>query len=232
MNMFKLTTVITAFVLILASSVNAAPINLTFSGNASGSLGGTDFTNSNFVITGFGDTLNVQPFPGFPNSIRILTGSVQIAIDGVGGRPISYTPPPQLSFFSNNGGGGVGFFGLALPPFTDLVIGPTNPVFSTWDMTTSIGPIVGTSDFLEGWTTSTINNSGGRLIFDEASGVPTTFTATELVPLPGAVWLFGSGLLGLMGIMKSCRRSQSVIHKFENLWGDREVSLAGEVQPF
>ena len=39
----------------------------------------------------------------------------------------------------------------------------------------------------------------GRIYFTNALAVPVTFQAA-VVPVPAAVWLFGSGLLGLIGI--------------------------------
>ena len=155
-------------------------ITFTFSGTGSGTIGGTTFTSEMFDITIMGDTNNVQAVPGFPNSIRILSNSASIDIAGS-----TSSITPQLSVFRNTGG----FVGLALPPSTDLIRGPSGTVFGTWDMTTSIGPITSTATFAN-WNSVNIATSDGQLIFNDVDELQTTFAAT-VVPEPSAALFLG-----------------------------------------
>ena len=188
--------VFTLFLILGPKLALADPVNFTFSGVADGSIGGNTFSSSFFEIMIDGDTNNVQPVPGFPNSIRILSGSASINIAGA-----TSTINTQLSVFANNGG----FVGLALPPSTDLILGPGDGVFASYDLTTSIGPITNIANF-EDWGSVNIDTSGGQLIFDDGP-VLTTFTATvTAVPEPGTAIL---GLGGLV-ILRRKRRAKSI----------------------
>jgi hypothetical protein len=44
-------------------------------------------------------------------------------------------------------------------------------------------------------------NMSGLSLYDSNDSVTLSFT-TSVVPLPAAVWLFGSGLLGLVGVAR------------------------------
>ncbi len=175
--------VFVSLLVIGSQSGSASLITFTFSGNASGTIGGSSFNNAAFEITILGDTNNVEGVPGFPNSIRILSDSASITIAGM-----TSSITPQLSVFSNN----TGFAGLALPPITDLILGPDSTQFSTWGMTTSIGPITSEASF-ESWNTVNIDTSSGQLIFAEGD-VTTTFTAV-VVPEPGSCMIICLGSL-------------------------------------
>ncbi len=60
---------------------------------------------------------------------------------------------------------------------------------------------------LENHIASDDDNPTAGILADSETGSPTTFASFTLaspvpVPVPGAVWLFGSGLLGLIGIAR------------------------------
>ena len=61
----------------------------------------------------------------------------------------------------------------------DLYNGPADNVFSNWDMTTSIGPVVGLGRLIQ-WDSSwpSIETTGGTLEIDSTVDVPWVFTAT------------------------------------------------------
>lgn len=183
-----------AGVLLASQTSNADPVTFSFTGTGTGAVGGNSFTNALFDISIMGDTNNSMPVPGFPNSTRVLSNSATVTINGTVSQII-----PQLSVFSNTGG----FVGLALPPSTDLILGPSDPAFAPWDLTTSIGPITGEASF-SNWSSVTIGTSNGNLVFDD-DDIETTFTAVVTpVPEPG----FVSGLL-LFAATGALRRRRS-----------------------
>jgi hypothetical protein len=92
-------------------------------------------------------------------------------------------------------------------PGLDLFSGPWGIEIPEWDMLTSIGPISGTGHLLNWYREDAIVYTDiGILNFDWPAPAPATFQAT-VVPLPPAIWLFGSGLLGLVGM---ARRQRSI----------------------
>ena len=55
--------------------------------------------------------------------------------------------------------------------------------------------------------TSALTNKGFLFSAKLSKGAPMAFIATTAIPLPAAAWLFGSGLIGLVGI---ARRKKAV----------------------
>jgi hypothetical protein len=68
---------------------------------------------------------------------------------------------------------------------------------TTWDLVFTVGPSAALGDYL---IDIRVGVKGGRLDRTES------FTVS-LVPIPAAVWLFGSGLLGLLAIARRRRNS-------------------------
>jgi hypothetical protein len=71
---------------------------------------------------------------------------------------------------------------------------------SPWSTTTNIDadPInTGVSDFIYSYTSKV---SGGTSLIRALDN--STFVAYEVVPVPAALWLFGSGLIGLIAITR------------------------------
>ena len=79
----------------------------------------------------------------------------------------------------------------------DLYNGPLDALFGAWDMTTSIGPILGSSSLLQ-WLSGPVTTSGGVLAFDNAQ-TRGTFQAIvgRQVPEPGTLVLAAVGVLAL-----------------------------------
>ncbi len=156
----------------------AAPIEFKHSGSGSGSIGGTPFPMSNFVITATGDTGLRQ---SFTNGHSIEHTSAVIDIAGVG----SFTFTTLTKTFVYNDGKFVGF---SRAPFGSLNLfnGPKHDDFAAWNMLSSIGPIAGASGSLLLWgvPNQEIQTSGGVLLFETASGFAASFTAT--IPVPAA----------------------------------------------
>lgn len=90
----------------------------------------------------------------------------------------------------------------------------TGPINGNGDhiATNSLGDTLtlnGSDNFILGinvngvWFAESVVVSNGansyNVIFDRASGLNVQLTDVQIIPLPAAVWLFGSGLLGLIG---------------------------------
>lgn len=181
-----------------ASSASAASILFIHESSGSGSLAGVPFDTSDFTIRATGDT-NSRGFISGPDVYYIDHDTTTIEIDGLG----TLTLLEGTTTFVNNMYAGVGF-GRA--GGSDLLDGPSDPAFATWDMLTSIGPVSGVGAAMQ-WG-SGIETDRGLLILDDnwTSGVPwdvpVTFQAivgdVASVPAPGAVLLvaLGAGLVG------------------------------------
>ena len=168
-----------ALLFMSASTVHADILEITYSGSGSGTLNGAPFSNLDFVITAFVDTDDRDsPIAGV-FVIEHIVASIQI--DSLGTFDFLV---PTLHFVNNNIGS-VGF-SRAGPKPTDLFSGPSDAAFETWDMLEPIGPISGNDGWLLQWDNfSEVVTTGGVLIFDEETSIPTTFTASQgAIPEP------------------------------------------------
>jgi hypothetical protein len=183
----------------LVSNAFATPITYIDTGTGSGTIGATSFFFTRFTIRATGDTTARQPFS---QGFSIANISADITIEGLG----DFTFVTPTRFFVNQVGKRVGFARIT---GSDLYDGPTNAQFGTWDMLTSIGPISGNGQ-LNG-PSSPIITSGGVLAFDISfTGFSaTTFQAT-VVPEPGTLILFGSGLAGVVARFRRRRSTANI----------------------
>lgn len=175
-----------AAVLAAAAGSQAELIFFTHEGHGSGTIGQVSFGLTapvRFVITAVGDTDNRDL--SISDVVWINHDSASIAIDGVG--TFNFVSPTRT--FVNNSVGGVGF-SHASPggPGFDLFNGPLDPVFSTWDMLTSIGPITGDGGVLQ-WDLEDVHTDGGVLFFSDAPS-DATFTAFVIPSPAGALAFF------------------------------------------
>lgn len=173
-------------------------ITFTDSSTGTGMIGATSFTDAAFTITGIGNTTNVSHFSA---GLFINLLSASISISGVGN--FQFTTPTRffvsgtLVGFSRAGASGL-----------DLLNGPKNPIFTTWNMQTSIGPVSGYGGILQ-WSLSPVVTSGGILVFKDAA-VNITFKAA-VVPELGSIILCGTGFTGIFGIWFTSHRKRSLI---------------------
>ncbi|MDZ8237624.1 MAG: PEP-CTERM sorting domain-containing protein [Nostoc sp. ChiQUE01a] len=195
----------------MPSVARAALITFTHEGSGSGSLNGISFNNTNFTIIGTGDTSNRE---SFGQGFSIANDSASIEINGVGN--FMFTTPTRV--FVNNFNSTVGFSRAGTTTGEDLYNGPSNSVFNSWDMLSSIGPISGSTKLLQ-WSlvSLSINTDSGILIFNDefTTGV---FTAT-IASVPEPQTILGAATALLFGSALKRKRSKSHHNRIGNLSG-------------
>ncbi|MEQ1936284.1 MAG: PEP-CTERM sorting domain-containing protein [Fimbriimonadaceae bacterium] len=170
----------------LAVASHASPIFYSFSGNVSGNLGGTDFTNKNFVITLSTDTTLIDHFNNFHQT---QVSPTTVSIDGFS--MVSVLPSMNPAVFYNNTSKFVGIGKLGDQDWLD--IGSNS--FTGWDLASPIGPItgnvIGVNQFHDVATT------GGLLMFNANSISTATFQASA-VPEPATLAVIGAGIVAML----------------------------------
>lgn len=186
-----------AMAVVLGGSAFALPIQFRHTGAGSGTLDGVAFTRRAFIITAEADTDARTSYTKSGTSgyfIDNVSARIEIAELGV----CIFTSGTR--FFVNNSNTIVGFSRAGIDG-ADLIWSPTNPLFGSWDMLTSIGPIAGNAALLQ-WTSPLVTTDRGVLRFDNGSS-SSTFEAT-VIPAPGAV----SGLAGVLAVWSRRRRKE------------------------
>lgn len=169
-----------------AMQASAAIVTTIHTGHGTGTLDGVAF-DADFAITAIADTSTITSFGGTGLSNDNLSATIYIDSLGV----FNFITPTR--YFVN----GVIGFSHAGVDGNDLLNGPAG----TWDMASSLEPVIGTGEFLQ-WMLSDVVTTGGVLVFNDGT-TPSAFTATvSEVPVPAGIWLFGSGLVGLVGIAR------------------------------
>jgi hypothetical protein len=183
----------TIFVLSLAlwapSIGGATPIWFTYSGHASGKLGGSQFTDTSFVIRAQGDTLDLSRYS--PHIAFVPHAAVEVALEGIGRFRIQ---TPTLTFLSlESTPGPVAGISRRLSGY-DLVWTAPHAELNIWDLCSSVGPLTGAGSLML-WDSmdDPVITSGGRLQF-LANTSPITFQA-EVAPEPSGFVLAAIGML-------------------------------------
>ena len=189
MNLKQLAIVSLAF-FFAVSLINADEINYVVSTNASGSLGGVQFTDQLITISAVGDTDNVQT----NGDVNFLLTDifVTVEIDGLG----SAVFVDAIQAVSNNNSELAGFGNTSNS--TGLIF-VNDPVFETYDLRSEIGPITATA-FINAATH--VTDAGNLfLIGATASGsFEASFTA---VPEPNSMFALTLVLTSVV-----CRRKR------------------------
>jgi hypothetical protein len=201
MHQVKFTPCVLAAIIsvLFVANAKAVPITYTESATVSGSIaaGGLvgSFTNALLTLTATGDTANVQQVSGtFFNNV---TASFTLS-GGLGGGTFTDSIAVLVvqsccaSFGDNNQ--------LSIILSTD-----SNTAFASYALATSIGPITGPSTISSGFSFPT---SVGALIIDTAGDATFTAVVTPVVPLPGALPLFATGL-GALGLLAWRRKRKA-----------------------
>ena len=165
-----------------AGMARATNITYSISAIAAGSLGGTDFRDQLVTLTMNADTANVTGGAGFFS----IDGTVQLSVAGLG----TATFTDAMEVFDNQGFPAAGFGDVTAGPLS--VLDTIDNAFTTYDLTTAIGPITNASFINSGLSFAT---TAGAFIIDSAGD--STFTATTAAPEPVSMVLTGAGLVGL-----------------------------------
>jgi hypothetical protein len=196
-----------------AAMVEAAPITYLESGIASGTLGGTTFTNALVQVTLSGNTANVVTLTDGTITVFVnLSSLTTVTIAGIGTATI--TDPNAMYSFPAPVGIADGFpvlpyviFGTldhspALDSFTGFGGQGSNALLG-YDLTTSIGPITGSPGGVDYPTRTFLHTTLGNLAFTENLTPTGTGTFTAIVtPEPMSLLLLGSGLVMFGGISR------------------------------
>jgi hypothetical protein len=179
-----------AVLLFTAGLAQAGPITYVESVTASGSLGGTSFTNQLVTLTMIGNTSGVLSASGiFANA-----GTLVVNVAGVG----SGTFTNQMAAFDDQTGPFADF--QEYSPDNAIVLSTNDAAFASYGLGTAIGPITDTGFIDPGLSFPTTD---GAFIIDSAGD--STFTATT-APEPGTFVPFVLGLAGIASLGRLRRR--------------------------
>ena len=181
-----------ASIFIAASPSFGAMITYTLEATASGSLNGTAFTDETVILSMTNNTTNVTGGPSFFENVGTTTVSVSVG----GGSAVTFTDPIQV--FSNKSLTAVGFEDLS----SDDILDSVSASFASYDLKTSIGPIVGSSEIDPG---SSFPTTGGAFVLTSVGESATFTAATSAIPEPStwAMMLIGFAGLGYAGYRRA-----------------------------
>jgi hypothetical protein len=198
MRRFVLTAAVV--VLALAGRCEASPVTYLVTGVGTGTLGGSAFTDAQFLMVATADT----------DDVVSLSGGDAFAVDNqsaliiVGGMTAAFLDPSltvvvPLAFIAGVATGTTGAPGFALAAVE-------NADLEFHDLTTSIGPLDGPLRMAD--PPPSINTTLGVLSFSSLEdGVFLAAVETAAVPEPPTLALAGLGGLGLLRMARRRRRA-------------------------
>lgn len=203
------------FILLNGSTSWAVPITLIHVADEGSFLGSLDpdgagpivpvnFAVDHFTITGQGDTSD-RFGDGFSLFVIPHT-SAQIEIPGVG--TFAFLTPTFTAV-----AGAIQVVHFLVDPGFSLLEGPESPVFGTYDLLSSVGPIFG-AELLHQWTVVDVVTSGGVLVFEDGFSPKGSFEAiVEASALePGSLSILALGLLATQRALRRGRRASRTAH--------------------
>jgi hypothetical protein len=200
----RISLMITAAVALLsgATLVSAEPITYMFTGTGSGTIDTTAFTNARFTIIAQADTANV--FNYFADLPAITLSTSSIAIEGVGTGAFTHEKIVFVNQTTSVIGFGAPGYNAVLADYVDI----NDPVFSTYDLTTPLGPITKAYPMYAGFFNipTTLGNltMGGQSNVHDVAFVAST---SSVVPEPSSLTGLGAAALCLSCLGVWRRRS-------------------------
>ena len=172
------------------ANAKAVPITYTESATVTGFLNGVSFPSGEVLtLTGTGNTTNIIVINStlgiFANPLPV-SFTLSVSVGGVG----SGTFTDAMRVFNAQNTTTAGFNDTV----SSDVLNTTNAAFATYALSTSIGPVTGSS-FISGLGFPV--STGGNLTITSAGNATFTAVVTPVVPLPTALPLFATGLAGL-----------------------------------
>ncbi len=171
-------------------------------GTANGAiLSGSVSFDSNTGLYTYSYSLDNTTGPATLNELSVIIDSSQNRINRY---PLSYTEPSGTGF-------GIAVSGTSAdPPLNEFGIIwdwsmelPVGNTLSGFSFTTAVVPVSGTANNYFLWSSFYTGGPpliGGGGIVEYGHIVAPDYGAT--VPIPAAFWLFGSGLIGMLGFMR------------------------------
>ena len=195
-NKYALPILAVLFLGLVTVTAEAAPfLDYHFSGGGVyGEVDGSLFNEASFDVHIFGDADNVVNDFGFYENAN-LNANVTIFGGDLNPSPLIGDFLSDVYVFSDNGLVGFGTHDNETDQFYVFL-----QVALTYDLKTAFGPY--SSDIVSIYNYVDADTTFGGLLFDTVNSA--TFEATEVapVPIPPSVLLFGSGLIGMIGIRK------------------------------
>jgi hypothetical protein len=190
MRKFLPASVVFGLLVFLGSATARADIlTYTETVTASGTLDGTAFGNALVTLSLTGNTSDIST--AFGGTFFYLAGPTTVSVAGIG----TDTFTDSVPVFDNQLHPFAGFFGQCPPPFAPtcgaVLLATDDNAFSSYDLSTAIGPITDTTVSSPGLSLKTV---GGSFDITSASA-DGTFTATT--PEPSSLLLLATGLLAL-----------------------------------
>jgi hypothetical protein len=169
-----------------AGSALAAPITITFEGIGSGTFAGTSFSDQFFIIEILAETEDAYaPLPGV---VALPGNSTTVIVSGFGLANVT----SQTAFFVSNAGGGVGW--MNTDSGLDVLDMACDIDCSTWDGTTSFGPVTDPGPSLNGVDVGT--DQGALNLSMSFLGLTMRADVAETPPALPGMGFAGSLLLG------------------------------------
>src|SRR5262245_57793682 len=182
------------FAFIAPAVAGAEPINTVFEGIASGAIGEIQFRRQLFrLTTRASDTFLIDAFPGGWSAIALLS----ISIAGVGSADFTN----QARVFVDND---LQVVGVAREVGGDLLDLQCDIDCSTWDLTTSFGPVFDLTPFVGDQFVVTTTLGVLRM----QNVVRVSFEAF-VIPEPATAFLLASGLVALAVCRRGARTVES-----------------------
>lgn len=163
----------------------ANPIIYTLSGTANGSLGANSFSAASFIITSTADTSEIANNPLF-GTFFVPNITATVFVSGLGSATFTI---PTISLDNQNNAS----VGISAPNQNRaIVFASNNPLLSSYDLSTSLGPLTGIPHFN---SSTGFGTTAGDFYLTSVTTV--TFQAVEVPEQPSTLALSGIASIGL-----------------------------------